>query len=80
MKQGDQQVTVMGLFIAAFFFFISRSKPLPRLSKQRPPARIFTVPLFTSLFCQFAVHLACLAMVVTISQPYVVLIGYIYIR
>jgi hypothetical protein len=52
VKQGDTQMTVVGMAIAGFFFFISRSKPLKKLSKERPPARLFNPALIVSILGQ----------------------------
>lgn len=41
VKQGDLQMTALGLAVAALFFFVSRAEPLEKLSAERPPPRIF---------------------------------------
>ncbi len=35
------QMTVISLAVTVCFFFISRAKPMPKLSPSRPPASIF---------------------------------------
>jgi manganese-transporting P-type ATPase len=55
------QATLMGVISAAMFFVLSNTKPLGRLSAQRPHPNIFCAYLFLSLLGQFLVHLAFLA-------------------
>lgn len=45
---------------AGLFFFISQSKPLDKLSPERPHATIFTPYFFLSLMGQFALNLSFL--------------------
>eukprot|EP00011_Vannellida_sp_DIVA3-517-6-12_P012844 CAMPEP_0114609380 /NCGR_PEP_ID=MMETSP0168-20121206/3060_1 /TAXON_ID=95228 ORGANISM="Vannella sp., Strain DIVA3 517/6/12" /NCGR_SAMPLE_ID=MMETSP0168 /ASSEMBLY_ACC=CAM_ASM_000044 /LENGTH=1171 /DNA_ID=CAMNT_0001820299 /DNA_START=63 /DNA_END=3576 /DNA_ORIENTATION=- len=59
-KMGDTQATIVGLLIAFCFLFISKAKPLSRLSKARPSNSIFTAQFMLSLFGQFAIHMFCL--------------------
>jgi manganese-transporting P-type ATPase len=51
----------MGVISAAMFFVLSNTKPLGRLSAQRPHPSIFCAYVFLSLLGQFLVHLAFLA-------------------
>jgi len=60
IKLGDTQATLTGMLIAVCFLFISRSKPLPTLSKQRPLSNLFSPFMFLSIMGQFAIHLTCL--------------------
>merc|ERR1711871_225131 len=71
VKQGDQQMTVFGLFIAACFLWISRAQPLEKLSPQRPRAKVFCIPVMLSLMLQFAVHLTCLVAAVSATQVFI---------
>ena len=57
VKQGDGQMTVLGLVVSAFFYCASRSTPLRRLSAERPPARIFCAQACLSVLGQFSAHL-----------------------
>eukprot|EP00937_MAST-01D_sp_MAST-1D-sp2_P001805 g1805.t1 len=71
VKQGDQQMTVYGMYVAGCFLFISRAQPLKKLATRRPQPKVFCFSVITSLMVQFAVHLACLILAVDITRPFV---------
>jgi len=60
IKQGDWQATIAGFLITICFFGVAKSKPLDRLSKERPQSNIFSVYLMLSILGQVIVHLASL--------------------
>jgi cation-transporting ATPase 13A1 len=70
VKMGDTQMTFAGLSIAMFFLFISRSKPLDRLSAERPQSRLFTAHMMLSIVGQFALHMLTLLTAVQLSVPH----------
>jgi len=70
VKMGDTQMTFAGLSIAMFFLFISRSKPLDKLSAERPQSRLFTAYMMLSIMGQFALHMLTLVTAVQLSLPH----------
>lgn len=71
VKQGDGQMTVLGLAVSALFYCASRSHPLRRLSTARPPARIFGRQACCSVLGQFAAHLGSLLAVTRLCEGHV---------
>jgi manganese-transporting P-type ATPase len=56
VKQGDRQLTIIGIAVAALFLFVTRGKPLPTLSPKRPPSSVLCTQALLSIAAQFAVH------------------------
>jgi cation-transporting ATPase 13A1 len=71
VKQGDSQMTFVGLLIAAFFFFVSRSKPLANLASERPPSRVFSPFVMLSVVGQCLVHFVVQVVALKWCSPHV---------
>lgn len=67
---GDKQMTIIGFVLAIASFMVSRSKPLKKLSPQRPASTVFAPELFFSLMGQFAVHVLALIACMRLVEPY----------
>eukprot|EP01006_Ploeotia_vitrea_P029785 TRINITY_DN62256_c0_g1_i2.p1 TRINITY_DN62256_c0_g1~~TRINITY_DN62256_c0_g1_i2.p1 ORF type:complete len:310 (+),score=33.59 TRINITY_DN62256_c0_g1_i2:374-1303(+) len=70
VKFGDKQMMVTGVVIALCFLFISRSKPLEKLSPERPETRVFSVYMMLSILGQFGIHLYFLISAVNVVFGY----------
>ena len=70
VKQGDRQLTIVGLVVAALFYFITRGQPLSTLSRKRPPSSILCTQALLSITVQFAVHFAFIMGVTSLSAFY----------
>jgi cation-transporting ATPase 13A1 len=68
VKQGDRQLTVVGLVIAALFYFVTRGQPLSTLSPKRPPSSVLCKSTLISIAAQFAVHFLCIMAVTHLSS------------
>ena len=56
VKQGDRQMTILGLIVAGLFFFVTRGKPLPTLSTIKPPTSVLCTQAILSITLQFGIH------------------------
>ncbi len=60
VKNGDRQLTILGIGVAALFFFVTRGKPLRVLSETRPPASVLCAQAMLSIAFQFLVHMCAI--------------------
>ncbi|KAI0560238.1 P-type ATPase [Gracilaria domingensis] len=67
---GDKQMTIMGVVLSVVSFMINRSKPLKKLSAERPASSIFSPHLFFSTMGQFVVHVICMIACMHFVRPY----------
>jgi cation-transporting ATPase 13A1 len=70
-KQGDRQLTILGLMVAALFFFVTRGKPLPVLSDIRPPTSVLSASALMSIVAQFAVHYCAMVVATEVALSFV---------
>jgi len=71
VKQGDRQLTVMGLVVAALFLFVTKGKPLNSLASKRPPSSVLCVQALISIASQFLIHLVSILAVANMTLPYI---------
>lgn len=65
IRSGDFQSTISGMLLASCFMFLSKSKPLDKLSDRRPQHNIFNFYVVTSIIGQFALHVWTLVWVMS---------------
>lgn len=70
VKQGDSQMTLAGLVVAALFFFSSQAPPLEELAPQRPLSHLFCASVGVSVIGQTSIHVATLLFVLHLVQPW----------
>ncbi|OAG31220.1 cation-transporting ATPase 13A1 [Nematocida displodere] len=58
VRYGDFQMTAAGVLSALAFTFFGKSKPLPRISTEKPVAKIFSPYIVISVIFQTLVHIA----------------------
>jgi len=71
VKQGDRQLTAVGVVVAILFLFVTRGKPLPKLSTQKPPSSVLCTETLISIAIQFGIHFLAIMSVTYISDAYV---------
>ncbi|KAL3915148.1 MAG: hypothetical protein SGILL_005782 [Bacillariaceae sp.] len=70
VKQGDRQMTALGLIVAALFFFVTRGKPLPNLSAVRPPTSVLCLQAILSIACQFSIHFSAMLIATEVALSF----------
>lgn len=70
LKQGDFQMTAMGIATAMLFYFLSAAKPVSQLSIGRPPNSVFAPAVICSIVGQFCVNFACLLFITHLCETY----------
>jgi manganese-transporting P-type ATPase len=71
VKQGDRQMTSLGLLVAALFFFVTRGKPLAKLSNVRPPTSVLCTQALFSISAQFAIHFTAMTVATEVAMSFV---------
>jgi cation-transporting ATPase 13A1 len=71
VKQGDRQLTILGVAVAALFFFVTRGKPLPTLSPHRPPSSVLCKQALLSVAAQSFVHFVVIMLATEASLAFV---------
>jgi manganese-transporting P-type ATPase len=71
VKQGDRQMTFLGLLVAALFFFVTRGKPLSKLSAVRPPTSVLCTQALLSISSQFLIHFAVMTIATEVALAFV---------
>jgi cation-transporting ATPase 13A1 len=71
VKQGDRQLTIIGVAVTALFLFVTRGMPLASLSPTRPPSSVLCRQALLSIAAQFAVHFMFIMIVTDIALAFV---------
>ena len=71
VKQGDRQLTILGVVVAALFYFVTRAEPLSTLSPIRPPASVLCTQALVSITGQFVLHFATILIATEVSLSFV---------
>jgi cation-transporting ATPase 13A1 len=70
VKQGDTQLTAVGIVVAGLFFFVTKSQPLNKLSRHRPPSSVLSKQVLSSIALQFSIHCTCIMSITILSKLY----------
>jgi manganese-transporting P-type ATPase len=70
VKQGDTQLTAVGIVVAGLFFFVTKGQPLNKLSRHRPPSSVLSKQVLLSIALQFSIHSVSIMAIATLSKLY----------
>lgn len=71
VKQGDRQMTAVGMVVAGLFLFVTRGKPLSKISPRKPPSSVLCKETLLSMTVQFLIHFFAIMTVTYMSDVYV---------
>ncbi|CAD6928421.1 unnamed protein product [Tilletia controversa] len=71
IKFGDYQYTIAGMMSSVCFLCISRAEVKP-LTKERPPHRVLSLYMFSSVLLQSALHLVAMLYICDLASKHVV--------
>jgi manganese-transporting P-type ATPase len=71
VKQGDRQLTFLGIAVAGLFYFVTRAEPLSTLSSCRPPASVLCMQALLSISFQFGIHFAAILLATEVALAFV---------
>ncbi len=71
VKQGDRQLTAVGMVVAGLFLFVTRGKPLAKISPRKPPSSVLCKETILSMTVQFVIHFVAIMAVTYMSDVYV---------
>jgi cation-transporting ATPase 13A1 len=71
VKQGDRQLTAVGVVVAALFLFVTKGRPLSTLSLERPPSSVLCIQALLSIAVQFGIHFFILMATTHMCMAYV---------
>jgi len=71
VKQGDRQLTILGIVVAGLFFLVTRGKPLPTLSATLPPTSVLCTQALVSIGSQFFIHYTLMIVATELALSFV---------
>ena len=71
VKQGDRQLTILGIVVAGLFFLVTRGKPLPNLSATLPPTSVLCTQALVSIGSQFFIHYTLMVVATELALSFV---------
>ena len=71
VKQGDRQLTILGIVVAGLFFLVTRGKPLPTLSATLPPTSVLCTQALVSIGSQFFIHYTLMVIATELALSFV---------